>query len=393
MKVTASKQNTKLKILFLPAWFPTRDNPLNGVYVKELAKAVSLYNDVIVLFCEKAHQGAFSKKRPAVSDQIEDGIRTIRIKHRRHLMSKIRQLIELWHIFSAVRRLILEGWKPDILHVHVYLAGIPAIVLGRVYRIPVVITEHWSAFIQKALKKINIWEARFVMNRASIILPVSKALENAIISFGIKNRYKVVPNTLNTSIYLPPAMKETNRIKKKILTVALLTPVKGLNFLILALAELRHKRQDFVLDIVGDGPKRKDYEALTQEKGLNDIITFHGLKTKTEVAEFMCHCDFYVQTSLYETFGVTFIEAMACGKPIIATTLPALQEKIDPNKGILVPPKDVDSLTDALDDMLDRYQDYSSKDIARFAQDHFGYESVGVRLTAIYNAVLKKDFR
>ena len=118
------------------------------------------------------------------------------------------------------------------------------------------------------------------------------------------------------------------------------------------------------------------------------MIKYHGLKTKYEVAEFMRSCDFFVQTSLYETFGVTFIEAMACGKPIIATKLPALQEKINDEVGILVPPRNVNALTKAIDYMLDNYKNYSSEKIANYAKDNFSYEIVGKKLDNIYRKIL-----
>lgn len=122
--------------------------------------------------------------------------------------------------------------------------------------------------------------------------------------------------------------------------------------------------------------------------GLDKVVKFHRLKLKSEVAEFMRKCNFFIQPSLYEPFGVVYIEAMACGKPIVATRLPVLQEKINSDVGILVPPKDIETLTNTIDYMLDNYQNYSSAKISQYAKENFSYEVVGKKLDEIYRKIM-----
>ena len=379
------KKTKRLKILFIPAWYPSKKNSVVGIFIKEHAKAVSLYNDVIVLCSERIDHSLRNFYK--IENNIEDDIRTLRIYYRRSPIPKTTYFIYLWSIFKGFRKLIDEGWKPDIIHAHVFSAGVPAVILGKIYKIPVVITEHWTGFPRHILGKLGILKACFAMNRAKIILPVSKDLEKAIKSYGIKNRFEIVPNVVNTEIFYPPSQKANNKIKK-MLFVALLSPQKGVPYLLQALAQLKQKRQDFVLDIVGDGPNREEYEKLSKELGLGEIVEFHGLKTKLKIAEFMRNSDFFVQPSLYETFGVVYIEAMACGKPIIATQLSVLQEKINKEIGILVSPKNTEVLTDAIDYMLDHYQNYSSEKISGYAKENFGYEVIGEKLDKIYRKIL-----
>jgi len=93
------------------------------------------------------------------------------------------------------------------------------------------------------------------MNRAKFILPVSKDLEDAIKSYHIKNKFEVVPNVVNTEIFYPSSLQNRNR-GKRMLLVALLSRQKGILYLLKALGQLKQKRQDFILDIIGDGPNR-----------------------------------------------------------------------------------------------------------------------------------------
>lgn len=372
----------RLKILFIPAWYPSKQNSVAGIFIKEHAKAVSLYNDVIVLYCENIDHSIRNFYK-IENYNIEDDIRTLRIYSRKSPIPKTNYFIHLWSIFRGFRKLLHEEWKPDIIHAHVFSAGVPAVILGKIYKIPVVITEHCSVFSRHTLTRFDVLRARFAMNRAKVILPVSKALGEAIKSYDIKNRFEVIPNVANTDIFYPYTLQNRNG-KKRILFVAVLKPRKGVYYLIQALAQLKQKRQDFILDIVGDGPNREEYEKLAMELKLNDMVKFHGLKTKSEVAKFMRNSDFFVQPSLYETFGVVYIEAMACGKPIIASQLPVLQEKINKETGILVPPKDTEALADAIEYMLDHYQRYSSEKISEYAKENFSYEVVGKKLNEIY---------
>ena len=228
------------------------------------------------------------------------------------------------------------------------------------------------------------------MNRAKAVLPVSEYLMRQIESYGIRNRFEIVPNVVNTGIFYPPSSLNEGGRKgiKHLLLAAVLGSPKGIPYLLEALSQLREERQDFILDIVGDGPNRSEYEELTTKLGLDGIVKFHGLKTPEEVAEFMRGCDFYVQPSLWETFGIVYIEAMACGKPVVASKLPALEEIINEDTGILVPPGDVEALKSAIAYMLDNCHSYSAQKLARYARKRFSYETVARMLNEIYEDVM-----
>ncbi len=421
----------RLKILFLPTWYPSEAHPVAAIFIKEHARAASLYNDIVMLY---AYPDPSPRrcKLSQVSEGIEDGIRTIRVKYRyyegifaylKKLIFKdgsvkqpfsfsatnkpisalkepfkiprvvIRESLYYCSIFAAFRRLVKEGWKPDIIHAHIFIAAVPAILLGKLYRIPVIITEHYTIFPLHKLSFLERVKARFAMNRANMILPVSNALKEAIEAYGIKNDFRIVPNVVNTEIFypLPPQNEGGRNESKKLLLVALLTPQKGVPYLLEALSQLREKRQDFALDIVGDGANRREYEELTRKLDLESMVKFHGLKLKAEVAAFMRNCDFFIQPSLWETFGVVYIEAMSCGKPVIASNIPGPNEFINQDIGILVPPKDVEALREAIEYMLDNYQSYSPEKIAQYTRERFGYEMVGKMLDKVYREVLPQQ--
>lgn len=415
----------RLKILFLTAWYPSEVHPAAGLPIKEHAKAASLYNDITVLY---AYLNPFPKpwKFCHVSESIEDGIRTIRVKYNsvfldrqrkltikskkedtsfdsgnksvstfkkvsRFLVMATEDLLYYWCLFTSFRKLVNEGWRPDVIHAHVFTAGVPAILIGWCYRIPVVITERFSVFPLHILTPPERMKARFAMNKAQVVLPVSNYLRSHIEAYKIKTRFIVIPNVVNTEIFYPSSSQnERSNNKKRLLLVAFLRPVKGISYLLDALSQIKEERRDFILDIVGDGPNRSEYEKLARELGLNGIVEYHGLKPKAVVANFMRECDFLVQPSLVETFGVVYIEAMACGKPVIATNTGGPEEIVNREVGILVQPKDVEALVKATKYMLDNYTDYSSEKITKYIRERFSYEVVGRMLNNAYREVVPR---
>lgn len=420
----------QMKVLFITAWYPSETDPFFGIFVKEHAKAASLLNDIVVMYPHLSMSLAHNK-RYKITEEIEEGIKTIRVEYRKGILSfprsllvrvkytnsvalpatptkvynlfkrvtPLKRLIEIidrldsdlnyyWSVLVAFRKLKKSGWKPDIVHAHVFTAGVVAIILGKLYRIPVVITEHTANFAMHDLTGDQLRKAKIAIGRADLVLPVTEAMKHDILAYGIKNDFLVVPNAVNTEIFLPlpsPAQEHRN---KKLLLVAALRPEKGVPYLLQALNQLKAMRGDFSLDILGSGPEQAKYEHMMKELSLENIVSFHGSQNKQVVAEFMQNCDFYVLPSIVEQLPCVLIEAMACGKPVLATNVGGVSEIVNEKRGILIPSEDVDALKEAINFMLDNYASYSSESIVRYVRENFSYEALGEKFDKVYRDVL-----
>lgn len=384
--MSESRDKSRLKILFLSASHPTEEYPV-GIFVREHARAVSLYNDVVAIHTDGTTSPV--KGLYELSDSVEEGIRTICVRYRRSPIPKTTYPVYLWSIIKAFHHLVREGFTPDIVHAHVYTAGVPAVILGKLYGLPIVITEHSSAFPRRLLTRLEVRAARWAMSHARLVLPVSDDLRKHIEGYGIRSRFQVVPNVVDTNLFYPPATRRAPRdTQKRLLVVATLVPVKGIPYLLQALHQLQGKRQDFSLDIVGDGPSREAYEQMAAALGLEGTVTFHGMKSKPEVAEFTRQCNVFVLPSVWENLPVVLVEAMASGKPVIATKVGGIPEMIDRRVGLLVPPENVAALTEALDYMLNHCQEYSPEEIALYARQRYSYEVVGKTLDDVYSRIV-----
>ncbi len=139
----------------------------------------------------------------------------------------------------------------------------------------------------------------------------------------------------------------------QILTVSLLNREmqKNIRGLLLYIKLLSIRRQDFVVHIVGDGPDRLTLQELANFYGIDNFVRFLGYVSENEKKREFKECDFYVQSSRYETFGIGPVEAMVYGKPVVSTACGS-EEFIPEYAGIVVPVGDTVAFVDAMDCMI-----------------------------------------
>jgi glycosyltransferase involved in cell wall biosynthesis len=361
-------------VAVIPAWYPGPGRPLDGVFVRDHARAAARDNEVAVLVNEDAPPP--SGRLYAVDDAVEDELRTFRIRHSR--LPQLGTAGYLLGIRSALARLRREGRPVELIHAHVHRAAWTAAIVGGVGRLPVVVSEHSSEWAT-AIAPGALRRARIAFRRADLVCPVSEYLRERIEAHGIHADFRVVPNPVDADLFAPAAPSSPARA----IAVASLQPAKGIPQLLAALQGV-----DVTLDLVGDGPQRAEYEALAAEQGLAGRVTFHGLLPKEGVAALMRQASFLVQPSLGETFSVVVAEALASGLPVVATRVGGIPELLDEDSGLLVDPDSPEALRAAIERMLDGHDGYNRAAIRRRAVSRWSLQAVGDAWTAIYGDVL-----
>lgn len=150
----------------------------------------------------------------------------------------------------------------------------------------------------------------------------------------------------------PPPLA-TGQSHQRLLFVARLAELKGVRDLLHAVAGLRNEFPEISLTIAGDGPSRSRFEALTQQLGLDDVVTFTGYVSPQTVTNELAAADVLVLPSYAEGVPVTLMEAMALGRPVVATQVGGVSELVeDEVNGLIVRPGDVDGLARALGRLL-----------------------------------------
>lgn len=384
-------KNPRLKVLFLASWYPNEDHPLSGVFIKRHAKAVSKYCDVCVLYVHMSQH----RKELSVESTIEDGIKTIRVYN---AASKSSFLIGLFgaikyycSCLKGLETVKREFGKPDIIHANVIRqAGILALFLNIFTGIPYVLTEHSSQFSDHYSSTFYKLLCQKILHRARKILPVSHSLETQMRDLYQENKYLVIPNVVDTSVFISNYVSKKQRSIKKILHVSLLNDEqKNVSGIIKAINELLNNRTDFEMHIVGDGPDRVKLEELASDlKLLNKYVFFHGLvNDPKKMNNLMQNSNFFILNSPCETFAIVCIEALSSGIPVISTRCGGPAEYITDEYGILIEPGNNVELVNAVNYMLDNSTKYDPEKLHKYIEDKFSYDAVGLMFYKIYQYI------
>jgi glycosyltransferase involved in cell wall biosynthesis len=375
-----------VNVLFLTTNWPRVDSPIDGIFVREHARAAAEVADVRVVHLERAGgRGLVDLRR---IDLEEPPMWRARYRRFGKPLSVAGFFGGPW---AAARRFGRQGWRPEVIHAHSFLSALPALVLGKRLGVPVAYTEHWTIFLPENPAELTApmrLAARAALRGADIVLPVSDDLGQALLALEPKARIRVVPNVVDERVFAPGALRETNAAPRRLLTAGLLdTERKGVDLLLEALARLPQP-DGIVLDVVGDGSLRLRYEALAERLGLGDAVTFRGLKPKTQLAALMREADLFVLGSRYENNPCVVLEAMACGLPVVATRVGGLPEVVDDRSGLLSEPGDPASLAACITEALERQFDRAA--IARRARERYGTAAIGSTLADAYDEVTRR---
>ena len=156
---------------------------------------------------------------------------------------------------------------------------------------------------------------------------------------------------------------------------------------VLLVAEKEEKEVEVTLDIVSDGDI--DYAMrLSIENGLQDRVFFHSTKTTSEIAKLIQERDALLMFSNYENFPCVIAESMMCGKPVISSNVNGIPEHVHGFNGILINAKDEEGLSNAIVEFISGERSFDSGNIRKYAEENFGYRSVGMKFLEIYKRAI-----
>jgi len=288
-----------------------------------------------------------------------------------------------------LRLILIKRFYPDILHVHFHQAGLMAMLFCKVFRIKVVVTEHWTAFVgYPAIPPWRFEKAREVFEFAKYVLPVSDHLRKGIeekTGMDLSQKYAIINNSVDIKIFqYQPYDKLDNN--KTILVVARLDEQKDLPNLFKALGILKKKEHVITLKIIGKGDAAQYNQALV-ENDIEEHVQFLGEKSKQQIATEMLTSDVLCLSSISENSPCVIGEAFCTGLPVVSTHVGGIPELFDDTNGILVPPKDPEQLALALYEAL-YVRTFNREAISQRAQAHFSYQAIGAQLFKVYQKVL-----
>lgn len=388
----------RFRILLLAREFPNRAKPRSGLWALGQAQALRAHADLRVVAPVPRVPpgpvwGLWKSLRAVPRERSENGLP---IYHPRQLVGLGQTLyrFEGETYLRAVRGLLHRlraEWSPDALHAHfVYPDGYAAARLSEEIGIPFFITEHafWSPGLSAhpRVREKAIWASR----RATRMIAVSDALRRSIVEHaGNPDNVVVIPNGVDVSVFSRSGSPRRSD-PLSLVYVGWLTYHKGLDVLVRAMPSILRERPDAHLTVVGESlfrPQRRQerrIRELAERLGVAPHIRFVGGVSPPEVAQAMNAAAVVVVPSRRESFGAVIVEAMACGRPVVATESGGPEELISPESGLVVPPGNPEALAGAVLDVARNLDRYDPQRIRSRAVQSYSWAVVAEKIASLY---------
>ncbi|MBE9569441.1 MAG: glycosyltransferase, partial [Proteobacteria bacterium] len=172
---------------------------------------------------------------------------------------------------------------------------------------------------------------------------------------GIRDKLIVVPNGIEPQDVLSRPVDFAKQQGKylTLLSVSNLVQTKGIDLNLYALQKIHKNYPALRYVVIGSGPEEAGLRKLAKELGLERQVEFLGRQPHHRVMAYMAACDVFTLPSWNEGFGIVYLEAMANGKPVVGCRGEGIEDFVEHGKtGLLVKPRDVDSLIEALNFLL-----------------------------------------
>lgn len=402
-------------MIIVASWYPGVDDPARGRFVADQAEALAATGRVTPLIASfeevriagdrlhqprgreafERHRAAALDRHPAVINHSAWGVPLSIPTARVPALVGIGKATPAGSdgdlrrdaLLALSDRMDLSG-PVGVVHAHTaYPDGYAAAALAERIGWPLVITEH-ATFVARQLGKPEE-RRRYLeaVERAARFLAVSDVLAGELAEAipDLDGKLEVMPNTIPLEQYVAAGME--GRSKEELLFVGYRKPIKGIATLIRAFADVHAARPGATLRLVGRSPTREmeeEWRQLARDLGVAAAVRFDEPMDRAGVAEAMNRASLLVHPSTRETFGMTTLESLASGMPVVAARSGGISSMLeDPRLGELVPPHDSRALSNAVLRALDRRSSFDP-DVLRAAVAPYAATAVAGRLVAMY---------
>jgi glycosyltransferase involved in cell wall biosynthesis len=206
---------------------------------------------------------------------------------------------------------------------------------------------------EKLLMKITSVLHRKTMARCDRLIAITNQVKRVYSRIVDEDKVRVIPFGVETETF-KPSVKQASRDNKEILFVGYLYKLKGVEYLIRAFSLVEKEQRNILLRIVGKGQEMDNLKRLAKTLQIESKVVFEGFIPQFRLAKYYQNCDIFCLPTLGEPFGKVILEAMACGKPIVASNIGGPSEIVENGKnGFLVPPAQPTALAERILEILE----------------------------------------
>ncbi len=401
-----------LHLFIIPTWYPSQSAPLSGNSIKEQTELFARYYPDATIGISMWGQREESHLLWA-KDHIKNLKKIIRFffykKVERSLAHNLTEYYTpalTWtkRFFSGNSRGMIRAneknflrfqkkvGRVDLIHAHVsYPGGYVAMHLSKKYKIPYIITERMGPFPLKDFMKKDGTLKKIIkepLMNANKVIAISTTLGERIQSFGIQ-KIDVLRNFIDEHFFNVPDANQPKQSKTTFFFLGLLSKEKGLYDLLDAIALLPSDIPPIQFWIAGYGDS-EPFKKYAQKLNIMDKLTWLGKLTREQARNTMQQCDVFVLPSHHESFGTVYIEALACGKPIIAANNGGALDIVCELNGFFVPIQDSQTLSEGIFYMIKNPQAFFSPEIRRDFEENFSASAIVPLLMNMYQEVINQ---
>jgi len=358
-----------MKIITFSTLYPNAARPSHGIFVetrlRHLLASGKVESKVVAPVpwfpSRNARFGEYAAHASAPREERRHGIQVF---HPRYpLLPRIGMALAPFLLARAVRPVIeriLRSYAFDLIDAHYfYPDGVAAILLGRHFGKPVVITARGTDVNLIPRYRLPRAMIRWAARHAAGMITVARALKDDLVRVGVPaERIEVLRNGVDLQLF-QPIEREAGRRKLEVsrttlLSVGHLVPRKAHDLVIQALQWL----PEMDLVVIGDGPERGALGALARKSGVGDRVRFVGALAQEELRNYYGAADALVLASSREGWANVLLESMACGTPVVASKIGGTPEVVSaPEAGVLVAERTPEAIAEAVQRLFARYPD------------------------------------
>lgn len=311
----------------------------------------------------------------------------------------------IWILFKSI--IIVKKEKIDLIHAQKsagFLSGLLGYLLSKITKTPYIITIQSADFSIyrphlniKIIKGISGAIEKATIKNAAICHSVSNYLKKHLEKYS-PGKIIVIPNGVNQGVFKPDFNKEETRKKLGFSTKNLIMACdsrlenkNGTHDVIEAANYFKNDIGDFKVIVVGDGPDRKKIEAMVDKYELKDRVFLLGRVQYSDLPKLMAACDIFIRPSLAEGFGISFIEAMACGVGVIATPVGGIVDFLkDRENGLFCEPGNPKDIAEKIKlllvdkELFNRLVNNGLKTI----KEEYNWDKISEKIKEIYQQIL-----
>lgn len=393
-----------MRILTFTSLFPNSSDPNLGIFVYQrsahLAKRPG--NEVEVVAPTPYFPRWLKTRRWQSAGTLPhlETIRTLTVHHPRYLLlPKISMPFHALSMFLGclpeIRRINRRG-KIDCIDAHfVYPDGLAAVLLGKLLRVPVIVSARGT--------DINVYPSfpmirpmiRWTLREASALIAVSAALKSAMAALGTdENKIRVVPNGVDSQRFQNSNQEAARRQLnlppdgQLILSVGALIPSKGHQLLIRAFSRIAVERGNVRLCVLGEGTFRTELEQLITRLGMDGKIQLPGKRANEQLPLWFNAADVSCLASAREGWPNVVTESLACGTPVVATRVGGIPEILHSRELGILTEQTEEGLAAGLEQALSKKWD--RPEISRVTRERT-WETVAAEVEGIFVEEMEKD--